>query len=89
MSGNMRIYENPQKTSENRLPPRSVYIPGGISRYQSLNGVWDFVYFERDVDVPEKIEAWESIAVPSCWQLMGYGNPNYSNVNYPYPCDPP
>lgn len=89
MSGNMRIYENPQKTSENRLPPRSVYIPGGISRYQSLNGVWDFVYFERDVDVPEKIEAWGSIAVPSCWQLMGYGSPNYSNVNYPYPCDPP
>ncbi|HBE12600.1 MAG TPA: hypothetical protein DCY74_00375, partial [Clostridiales bacterium] len=27
--------------------------------------------------------------VPSCWQLHGYGYPNYTNVNYPYPVDPP
>ena len=27
--------------------------------------------------------------VPSCWQLLGYENPNYTNINYPYPCDPP
>ena len=85
----MRCYENPQITSENRLPPRSYYIPGGMSEYMLLNGQWDFAYFKRDIDVPERIEKWDQIPVPSCWQLHGYGHPNYTNTNYPYPCDPP
>ena len=85
----MRPYENPLKTSENRMPPRSYYIPGGISEYMLLNGQWDFAYFDRDIDVPEQIEKWDKIPVPSCWQLEGYGHPNYTNTNYPYPCDPP
>ena len=85
----MRIYENPQATSENRLAPRSYYIPGGISEYQLLNGTWKFAYFKRDIDVPEQIEAWDETPVPSCWQIEGYENPNYTNINYPYPCDIP
>jgi beta-galactosidase len=85
----MRIYENPQVTSENRMPARSYYIPGGVSEYQLLNGEWRFAYFERDIDVPKKIEKWDAISVPSCWQLLGYENPNYTNINYPFPCDPP
>ena len=85
----MRIYENPQKTSENRLAPRSYYIPGGISEYQLLNGTWKFAYFKRDIDVPEEIMEWNTIPVPSCWQIEGYENPNYTNINYPYPCDEP
>lgn len=85
----MRKYENPEKTSENRLPPRSFYIPKGISEYKSLNGEWDFAYFERDIDIPENIESWDRIPVPSCWQLYGYDNPNYTNINYPYPYDIP
>jgi len=85
----MRPYENPQKTSENRCAPRSCYIPGGISEYHLLNGTWNFAYFDRDADVPETVENWDTIPVPSCWQLQGYENPNYSNINYPYPCDPP
>ena len=85
----MRVYENPQATSENRMPARSYYIPQGVSEYQLLNGEWRFAYFNRDIDVPEKIENWDTIPVPSCWQLLGYENPNYTNINYPYPCDPP
>ena len=85
----MRHYENPQRTSENRCPSRSWYIPGGVSQRELLNGDWQFAYFDRDIDVPEVIENWDTIPVPSCWQLQGYENPNYSNINYPYPCDPP
>lgn len=85
----IRIYENILKTSENRKSPRSYYIPKGESEYTLLNGQWDFAYFERDIDIPDVIENWDSIKVPSCWQLMGYGNPNYTNINYPYPVDPP
>ena len=44
----MRIYENPQVTSENRCAPRSCYIPGGVSEYHLLNGEWDFAWFFRD-----------------------------------------
>lgn len=85
----MRQYENLQQTSENRLKPRSYYIPKGVSEYQLLNGDWRFAYYKRDIDVPEVIEHWDTIKIPSCWQLLGYENPNYTNVNYPYPCDPP
>jgi len=85
----MRIYEDPQKTSENRLPARSYYIPGGKSEYTLLNGNWQFAYFARDIDVPQNITKWDTIPVPSCWQILGYEDPNYTNQNYPYPVDMP
>jgi len=85
----MRHYENPRMTSENRCAPRSYYIPGGRSQYHLLNGRWNFAFFSRDVDVPAEITRWDTIPVPSCWQIHGYEHPNYCNVNYPYPVDPP
>ncbi len=97
----MRYYENVEKFSENREQPRSYYIPydslekalnGDRSKskyYKLLNGKWDFAYFERDIDVPTEIEDWDSIPVPSCWQLYGYDSPMYTNVNYPFPVDIP
>ena len=85
----MRIYENPAKTSENRLPQRAYYLPEGRSEVQSLNGRWRFAYFADEADAPEHISEWSTIPVPSCWQTEGFAAPNYSNVNYPYPFDPP
>ena len=85
----MRIYENPEKTSENRLPQRAYYLPEGKSEYYDLNGQWRFAWFASDADVPQQITFWDTIPVPSCWQLHGYEDPNYTNINYPYPCDPP
>ncbi len=84
----MRFYENPQKTSENRLKARSYYIPTGSAEYILLNGEWKFAFFENG-DMFTEPQKWDSIPVPSCWQLQGYENPNYCNVNYPIPCDPP
>ena len=72
----MRIYENPEKTSENRLEPRSYYIPEGKSEYKLLNGEWRFKYYSRDIDVEPDIKEWDTIPVPGCWQLYGYDNPN-------------
>lgn len=85
----MRIYENPLQTSKNRLTPRAYYIPGGQAVYRLLNGEWRFRYYSRDVDVPENIVDWDTVPVPSCWQLLGYDNPNYTSSNFPYPCDLP
>ena len=97
----MRIYEQFNKTSENREPQRSYYIPydslekaleGKKEKsdyYRLLNGKWNFKYFERDIDVPEKISEWDTIDVPSCWQTRGYDKPCYTNLNYPHPVDAP
>lgn len=85
----MRIYENPLKTSENRCTPRSYYIPAGVSEYKLLNGIWNFKYFERETDIPEVIDNWDTIPVPSCWQIEGYDTVNYTNYEYPYPVDMP
>ncbi|MCI8590297.1 MAG: glycoside hydrolase family 2 [Clostridiales bacterium] len=87
----MRYYENVAQTQQNRLPQRSYYIPSGAARHLSLNGTWDFQYFENGdkADLGTLADKWDSIPVPSCWQNHGYDHPNYSNINYPFPCDPP
>jgi len=66
------------------------------SRMKSLNGQWKFHYTENPGDIPQGIESADYddtslplIPVPSNWQLHGYGLPNYTNVRYPYPVDPP
>ena len=40
-----------------------------------------------EVDRPDA--EWDALPVPSNWQMHGYGVPNYTNVAYPYPVDPP
>ena len=82
----MRKYEDLKYISENREKQRAYYIPK--SGYTLLNGEWDFKYFKCDF-LEDLSGEWDKISDPSCWQLKGYENPNYSNVVYPYPYDPP
>ncbi|MBR5524486.1 MAG: glycoside hydrolase family 2 [Clostridia bacterium] len=84
----MRFYEDLKRLSANRMPPRSFYIPEGTGAYTLLNGDWQFAYFENG-DAATEPAVWDTIEVPSCWQMKGYGHPNYTNVCYPYPFDPP
>ena len=84
----MRFYENLAARWANRMPPRSYYIPAGAAEYRLLNGTWDFKYFENG-DAATEPTVWDTIPVPSCWQMQGYGSPNYTNVCYPFPFDPP
>lgn len=97
----MRKYEKLELIHENVLPPRAHYIPYDTlekalrgrkedsAYYRLLNGEWEFRYFARDIDCPEKITEWDKVRVPSCWQTTGYEKPYYTNVDYPYPVDPP
>ena len=83
----MRFYEDLTRRSENRLPQRAYYIPeNGCT---SLNGTWDFRFFERDYEENLLDTPWTTIPVPSCWQCEGYEHPNYTNSCYPFPYDPP
>ena len=44
----MKKYEDLNYISENRMPHRAYYIPA--SGCTSLNGVWDFKYFDADFE---------------------------------------
>ncbi len=63
--------------------------------FKMLSGRWAFKYLESLADLPADfpkgadVSGWDSIPVPSCWQMLGYGRPQYTNVRYPYPLDPP
>ena len=85
----IRFYEELKNISINRLPQRSYYIPKNDDAYMLLNGEWNFKYYKKDFDYDKNITEWDKIPVPSCWQLYGYEDPNYTNLNYPYPVDPP
>lgn len=61
-------------------------------RMELLNGDWGFRYYDSIIDleddfIHEKFE--NTIPVPSNWQLYGYDKPQYTNVCYPIPFDPP
>jgi len=66
------------------------------SRLLSLNGEWKFIYNPTPDDIPDFLSpdfdpsAGEDMTVPRSWQTIpGHDTPNYTNVNYPYPVDPP
>lgn len=83
----MKKYENLKNISENRELQRAYYIPeNGCSM---LNGIWDFKFYDADFEEGYLEKEWGKIDVPSCWQVRGYENPNYANVAYPFPYDPP
>ena len=62
--------------------------------YLGLNGRWDFCYYTSWKQV-EELSGFAgegtlgTIQVPGVWQLQGYGSPQYTNVRYPIPFDPP
>ena len=69
---------------------------GASPWFKLLSGTWDFAYAESPADAPHGFERpafdtadWDPIPVPSNWQMHGYGRPNYTNVRYPFPVDPP
>ena len=85
----VRFYEKLNHITENRMPQRAYYIPENDGSYISLNGEWNFKYYDADFKEEKAIKEWDKISVPSCWQLFGYEDPNYSDITYPYPIDAP
>ncbi|MEU2930489.1 glycoside hydrolase family 2 TIM barrel-domain containing protein [Streptomyces sp. NPDC007251] len=77
-------------------PARSYLHSDAPSR--SLNGPWRF-RLSPTASVAEDFAAegfddhgWDSIPVPSHWVLQGdgaYGRPIYTNIQFPFPIDPP
>jgi beta-galactosidase len=64
--------------------------------HMSLNGSWQFHWAENPGVAPENFyksgsdrTMWETIEVPSNWQMVGYGYPLFRNVGLPHPHHPP
>ena len=68
------------------------------SEVLSLNGVWKLNWVETPEERPDEdafwgdnadVSAWDTITVPSCLEMKGYGLPHYINVNYAFEDTPP
>lgn len=80
--------------STGTLAPRAHFNSGLAT--QSLNGQWKFHYSQSLAQAPNGIEEehfddsdWDVLPVPSSWNFHGYGQPAYTNSQYPFPVDPP
>jgi len=54
--------------------------------YRSLNGIWDFKYFDdhREMEALEGAPRWDSIQVPGNWEVQGWGTAIYTNIPYDF-----
>lgn len=81
------------------FPTKQAALTGDAAsthHYKSLNGVWAFLFLAAPEYSPKGFEqtdydtdAWDSIHVPSNWQMEGYGNMHYSDLWYNFPIRPP
>ncbi|MBQ4363372.1 MAG: glycoside hydrolase family 2, partial [Oscillospiraceae bacterium] len=99
----MVFHEDPQQLHTGTLTDHCYFIPFAkgtdafagrekSSRFELLNGEWDFSYYESIIDMPDDFISCadgKTIPVPSNWQLHGYDRPQYTNVCYPITFDPP
>ena len=99
-----RYFEDPQTLHVNTTPHHAYFIPFSLAEsavkktrefspyFTLLNGEWDFAYFESYTHLPQDFLHFsftDKIPVPSNWQNHGYDNHQYTNVNYPFPFEPP
>ncbi|KAK5826678.1 Beta-galactosidase [Gossypium arboreum] len=68
----------------------------GLPFVKSLSGYWKFLLASNPAAVPKNFyesafqdSDWETLPVPSNWQMHGYDRPIYTNIVYPFPLDPP
>lgn len=87
-----RAYFIPYQDKESAL----TYERGCSEWFILLNGDWRFRYYKSPLLLPENFQVddfddsnWDSITVPSNWQMLGYGRPHYTSSVYPFPVDPP
>ena len=68
-------------------------VQGKASKWKiNLNGEWKFNFSKNPIERPidfylddYNTDGWDTLVVPSCWEIKGYGFPIYTNVAYPNP----
>ncbi len=89
-------WEDETVFERNREPARAALLPRAPERSYSLNGPWKFHFVMTPDKRPQSfweptydVSSWNTLEVPSSWQMAGYGTPIYSNEIYPFRVDPP
>jgi beta-galactosidase len=99
----MTLHEDPKTLQLGTLQDHNYFIPFApgqdpfadretSKRFTLLNGRWGFAYYDSVLDLEDdylSIALKKRIPVPGNWQLYGYDRPQYTNVDYPIPFDPP
>ncbi|MBQ7652950.1 MAG: DUF4981 domain-containing protein [Clostridia bacterium] len=90
-----KYWQNPEIFSVNTLKRNSLEARvdvNGKPYQRSLNGQWRFKFFSSVNEIKDEmfardydVSGFDSLKVPSNWQLCGYDIPIYTNINYPYP----
>lgn len=78
-------------------PSAAFAARGGQSPFvKPLGGAFEFLLVSRPDAIPDgfwdlasDMPGGQPIEVPGHWQLQGYGDPQYTNIIYPFPVDPP
>ena len=99
---NTSVFELNQEEGHSPLIPYSTTteaLKSDFSKaasYQSLNGIWKFHYSDTPEGVPTDFyktgfddKRWDTISVPSNWEMKGYGDPIFRNVTTPFNPNPP
>ena len=80
-------WQNPDVNQRNRVPMHTSFATD--SPRLSLEGIWKFQWYEtpdaRSLDFFKPgvdDSAWGSMPVPGMWELNGYGDPLYVNIQY-------
>lgn len=87
-------WENQELTGIGRRDARTAFYSDSFERI-NLNGTWKFLYLDAPELSPEGFmncgigENWNTIDVPSVWQLRGYDRMHYTDVLYLFPVNPP
>jgi len=92
--------ENEKVISEHKLDTHSSFtsytseknaLSNSETFTKSLDGIWKFKWVKNPKDRPitfmnpeEKIANWETIKVPSNWEIEGFGTPIYVNHQYEF-----
>ncbi len=81
--------ENTSVFEQGQEEGRAYFLP---ENSMSLNGDWKFYYSETPEGVPTDFytskfndKGWGTIEVPSNWEMQGYGDRIFRNVNAPFP----
>ena len=69
----------------------SAAVPEESSNYMTLHGLWKFNWVSDADSRPTDFwktdfndRGWGTMPVPGIWELNGYGDPMYVNINYPW-----
>jgi beta-galactosidase len=99
---NTRVYEQNQVEGHTPLVPYNSVEKAlqdnrsSAESVLSLNGTWKFHYSDTPEGTPlnffsesYSVEKWDTIHVPSNWEMQGFGDPLFRNVHTPFPPNPP